>query len=68
MVHTEIQCEIRRPSARGYYFDIVWIDAPLARRGNVLADARGNWTVHEVHGRRNKGAGRSGDFIMATAT
>lgn len=59
------QCEIRRPSPEavltiedqeinkpaGYYFDIVWIEADLARKNNKLQDREGNiWTVYEVHG------------------
>lgn len=67
------QCEIRRPSPdgviklgeeviskpAGYYFDIVWIEADLARKNNLLQDKRGNrWTVHEVHGSKMMASGR----------
>lgn len=45
------QCEIRRPSERGYFFDIVWIRASLARKSNILTDESGNnWIVHEIWG------------------
>lgn len=48
------QCEVRRPSERGYYFDIVWIKPDLAKRGNTLVSGRGDiWTIHEVFGTRN---------------
>jgi len=55
------QCEIRRPSPEkvllgikwpaGYYFDIVWIEAALVRKGVQIVDADGNqWTIAEVYG------------------
>ena len=45
------QCEVRRPSPRGYFYDVVWIDAELARKNAQLRDSRGRqWYVAEVYG------------------
>lgn len=67
------QCEIRRPSAEdiliigdqeihksvGYYFDVVWIEADLARKNNNLQDGKGNvWRVHDVYGSKMMARGR----------
>lgn len=66
------QCEIRRPSlpdtlvidgvhirkAAGYYYDVVWIDADLARLGERLLDDQGReWVIAQVFG--SKGMARS---------
>lgn len=76
------QCEIRRPSIAsvlhiddqaihkpaGYYFDIIWVKADLARKGNGLQDAKGNtWTVHEVYGAKKMPGGRE-DFKQSSAS
>lgn len=58
------QCEIRRPSKMGYYFDVLWIEADLARKGNLIEDVRGQWTVHEVWGAKKMPAPR-GNFKQA---
>lgn len=53
------QCEIRRPSEKGYYFDVIWIKADLARKGNTIRDGKGNqWSVHEVYGAKKMPGGR----------
>ena len=67
------QCEIRRPSSAsvlhlgdrlvnksaGYYFDIIWIKADLARKGNNLQDGKNNiWAVHEIYGTKRMPGGR----------
>ena len=45
------QCEIRRPSEKGYYFDIIWIKADIARKGAKVLDEESNeWTIHETYG------------------
>lgn len=56
------QCEIRRPSEKGYYFDIIWIKADLSRKGNTIQDEKRNeWVVHEVFGAKKMPGGR-GNF------
>jgi hypothetical protein len=67
------QCEIRRPSPpgtidlgdrviakpAGYYFDVVWIKADLARVGAQVTDAAGRqWTIAETYGARPMAGGR----------
>lgn len=74
------QCEIRRPSPEavliiddqeihkpaGYYFDVLWIEADLAKKGNNIQDKRGNkWKVHEVYGSKMMAGGRE-SFKQAT--
>ncbi len=59
------QCEIRRPSPRvalnGYFYDIVWIKADLARKGARLVGAHGHvWYVHEVFGSKRMPGSREG--------
>lgn len=45
------QCEIRRPSEKGYYFDIVWIPIDLARKGKQIIDSNEEeWTIAETFG------------------
>lgn len=57
------QCEIRRPSEKGYYFDVVWVKAKFAQKGNILQDGKGNhWTVHEVYGTKKMPGGRWDEF------
>lgn len=62
------QCEIRRPSGKpfttwpGYYYDILWIKADLARKGNIIKDERGDdYTIHEVYGSKRM-PGSRGSF------
>lgn len=53
------QCEIRRPSEKGYYFDVLWIKADIARKGNHIVDESGReWTIHETYGVRKMPGGR----------
>lgn len=67
------QCEIIRPSPEGildidnqeihkpsgYYFDVVWIEADLAKKNNNLQDGLGNiWAVYEVYGSKMMARGR----------
>ena len=61
------QCEIRRPSPRGYFFDIVWIKGAMAKKTARLMDSAGNeWIIFEVFGTKKlPGAGRF-DFKYAT--
>jgi hypothetical protein len=54
------QCEIRRPSEKGYYFDVIWIKSDLARKGNTIQDSDdNNWSVHEVYGSKKMPGGRA---------
>lgn len=61
------QCEIRRPSdaavivvggqrltkPAGYFFDVVWLPAEIARKGAKITDASGTeWLIAEVFGTR----------------
>jgi hypothetical protein len=62
------QCEIRMPSTKklgngfGYYFDVIWIKADIARKGNKITDEDGyEWTIHEVYGAKKMPGGRK-DF------
>lgn len=57
------QCEIRQATPRGYFFDILWIEAHMAKKGNLIRDHRGRWTVHEVHGTKKMPSPR-GDFTQ----
>lgn len=61
------QCEIRRSSERGYFFDIVWIKGTVAKKNAKLVDSVGNeWVIFEVFGSKKlPGAGRF-DFKYAT--
>lgn len=53
------QCEIRRPSEKGYYFDVIWIKAALARKGSYIKDHNDNrWVIHEVYGSKKMPGGR----------
>lgn len=54
------QCEIRQATPRGYFFDILWIPVALAKKGNLIRDNRGVWTVHEVHGTKKMPSPRGG--------
>lgn len=74
------QCEIRRPSPpavlniggtvihkpAGYYFDVVWIDADIARIHTSIVDDRGRtWAIVETFGVKPMARSRQG-FHKAT--
>lgn len=44
------QCEIRRPSEKGYYFDIVWVKNTIAKKGTTVIDGSdGEWVIYETY-------------------
>lgn len=45
------QVEIRQPTEKGYFFDIIWV-RPSLKKGDTLTDGYGSWTIHETFGIR----------------